>query len=220
MSRSVLNSRRILVVGPALSALARSAMPKAEITAVTAEAVLAHPAGGPMDLVILDAEETRREDYDELVSRGVAVHVTHVRRLSDVEPVLATLAARLDVSRSPSPIVASTPAPRRRAVVPIWRRPWMVLGAPTYGASLLAHLGIAVITGSTGPYPTVTLDEVVECRADVVIAPSEPYPFSERQRDELERIAPTVFVDGKDLFWWGVRTPGALERLGERLSSP
>jgi hypothetical protein len=24
-----------------------------------------------------------------------------------------------------------------------------------------------------------------------------------------------VFVDGRDLFWWGVRSPGARERLAE-----
>ena len=48
---------------------------------------------------------------------------------------------------------------------------------------------------------------------DVVLAPSEPYPFTERQRAELETVAPVVFVDGKDMFWWGARTPDALERL-------
>ena len=69
MSRSVLNSRRILVVGPALSALARSAMPKAEITAVTAEDVLAHPAGGPMDLVILDAAGATPELLAEVIGQ-------------------------------------------------------------------------------------------------------------------------------------------------------
>jgi hypothetical protein len=52
---------------------------------------------------------------------------------------------------------------------------------------------------------------------DVVLAPSEPYPFSSRQRDELERVAPVVFLDGKDLFWWGVRTRGVLARLAHEL---
>jgi hypothetical protein len=47
----------------------------------------------------------------------------------------------------------------------------------------------------------------------VVLAPSEPYPFGERQREELEAVAPVVFVDGKDLFWWGVRTKDAMARL-------
>lgn len=50
------------------------------------------------------------------------------------------------------------------------------------------------------------------------MAPSEPYPFAERHRSELEEVAPTVLVDGRDLLWWGARTPGALERLGRVLS--
>jgi hypothetical protein len=29
--------------------------------------------------------------------------------------------------------------------------------------------------------------------------------------------AEVVIVDGQDLFWWGIRTPGAVERLAERL---
>jgi hypothetical protein len=47
----------------------------------------------------------------------------------------------------------------------------------------------------------------------VVLAPSEPYPFAERHRDELATVAPVRFVDGQDLFWWGARTPAAAERL-------
>jgi len=170
------------------------------------------------DLVIVDAEENRREDYDELVARGLDVHVLHVRDLGDVGPALASLALRVDVAWTEPTLVAGTPV-RRSALVPIWRRPWMVLGTPTYGASLLEHLGVRTLTGTAGPYPTVSLDDAIACGADLVIAPSEPYPFGERQRPELERIAPTVFVDGKDLFWWGVRTPSAIERLAEQFAS-
>jgi hypothetical protein len=46
-----------------------------------------------------------------------------------------------------------------------------------------------------------------------VLAPSEPYPFAERHRTQLEAVAPVVFVDGQDLFWWGSRTPAAVARL-------
>jgi ABC-type hemin transport system substrate-binding protein len=31
--------------------------------------------------------------------------------------------------------------------------------------------------------------------------------------------AAIVRVDGQDLFWWGVRTPGALARLGDEIRS-
>ena len=170
------------------------------------------------DLVIVDAEENRREDYDELIARGVDVHVLHVRGIGDVDVALTELARRVGVEWIQPPLPARVPT-RLSALVPIWRRPWMVLGTPTYGASLLEHIGVRAVTGAPGPYPTVTLDEAIACRADIVIAPSEPYPFTDRQRPELERMAPTVFVDGKDLFWWGVRTPRAIERLALRLGT-
>jgi ABC-type Fe3+-hydroxamate transport system substrate-binding protein len=163
------------------------------------------------DLVVVDEEENRREDYDALVAAGVPVHVLAMRDLADVNPAMDDLARRVDARWEPIP----TP-PRRpitmRAFVPIWRRPWMALGAPTYGASLLSALGIENVFADQ-PYPTVTLEEATEHRPGVVLAPSEPYPFTRRQLPELESVAPTVFVDGKDLFWWGARTAGALERL-------
>lgn len=169
---------------------------------------------GP-DLVVMDEEENRREDFDALVASGLDVVATRVRDLLDVAPTLADLATRLEID------VAAARFPKaralsRRAFVPIWRRPWMALGRPTYGASLLAHLGVEVV-GPEGPYVKTTLDAASALGADVVLAPSEPYPFSTRQRHELEQVAPVIFLDGRDLFWWGTRTCGALERLGEVL---
>ncbi len=90
----------------------------------------------------------------------------------------------------------------------------MALGAPTYGSSLLERIGVSnVFAADRQTYPETTLGEVRGRVPDVVLAPSEPYPFRERHRDELESVAPTVFVDGKDLLWWGTRTAGAIERL-------
>jgi hypothetical protein len=114
--------------------------------------------------------------------------------------------------------------PVARAFVPIWKRPWMSLAGGTYGSSLLAALGVANVfaDADAGPgggdrYPTVTLDEARARRPDVVLAPSEPYPFAERHVPLLAEVAPVVLVDGQDLFWWGVRTPAAIDRLRARL---
>ncbi|MES4793323.1 MAG: cobalamin-binding protein, partial [Chloroflexota bacterium] len=74
-------------------------------------------------------------------------------------------------------------------------------------------IGVVNVLADCGPYPTVTLEEVAALAPDLVVAPSEPYPFGPRHRDELARVAPVVFVDGRDLFWWGVRTPAAASRL-------
>ena len=94
----------------------------------------------------------------------------------------------------------------------------MTLAAGTYGSSLLASVGVAnVFADATTRYPTVTLDDVRARRPDVVLAPSEPYPFAERHVPLFDEVAPVVLVDGQDLFWWGVRTAGARARLAAQL---
>ena len=171
------------------------------------------------DLVVLDEEENRREDYEALVERGLRVHATAVRDLEDVERELGALANVLGLAFNP-PRLAPRRALAHRVVVPIWRRPWIALGAPTYATSLLNHLGYGNVLVDAGPYPHLELAAMAQARPELVLAPSEPYPFSERHRAELETVAPVRFVDGRDLFWWGVRTPAALTRLGEALNSP
>jgi ABC-type Fe3+-hydroxamate transport system substrate-binding protein len=169
------------------------------------------------DLVVVEAEENRREDYDALLDRHVETLALHVRSLEDVATELARLASRIGVRWSPEPLPERVER-RARAFVPIWRRPWMALGVPTYGASLLEQLGVVTVFDDLGPYPSVSLEEARRREPDAVLAPSEPYPFTVRQLPELTTVAPTVLVDGKDLFWWGVRTPHALARLRDVVS--
>ena len=172
------------------------------------------------DLVVLDEEENRREDAEALHAAGIPLFVTAVRAVTDVGPTLRRLA---DAVGAPPPVLAPAPdalAPApgaRSAFVPIWRRPWMTINGDTYGSSLLTHLGVDnAFADAVERYPTVEgLEGVV---ADLVVAPSEPFPFAERHRAELEAVAPVTFVDGRDLFWWGVRTAAAAERLSATLS--
>jgi ABC-type Fe3+-hydroxamate transport system substrate-binding protein len=166
------------------------------------------------DLVVLCEEENRREDASALTEAGLATHVIRIGSVADVEVELDRLAAAVAAHPLPG---AELPAPvpaRATALIPIWRRPWMTMSAATYGSSMLAHLGVInVFADASDRYPTFTLADASGRRPDIVVAPSEPYPFSERHREELEQVAPVVFVDGQDLFWWGVRTPSALARL-------
>jgi hypothetical protein len=84
----------------------------------------------------------------------------------------------------------------------------MALGPGTYGASVLAALGIAVVPDDRGRYPEVDPHAV---DADLVLVPSEPYAFTDEHLAEL--APPTIRVDGQDLLWWGARTSAALGRL-------
>src|SRR5439155_10376654 len=153
---------------------------------------------------------------------GLAVHVVRIRSVADVAPAMVELAAAAGVAGAPGPGAAPAPTPsvtRLRAFVPVWRRPWITLNGDTYGSSLLRAIGVGnVFAGHPDRYPSVSLAEAAELAPDLVIAPTEPYPFGERQRVELEQVAPMVPVDGQDLFWWGVRTPAAIVRVGAALA--
>jgi ABC-type Fe3+-hydroxamate transport system substrate-binding protein len=172
------------------------------------------------DLVVMCEEENRREDADALARAGVPTAALAIDGVGDVAPALRMLAglveADVEVEEVPSQPVGD--GERLRAFVPIWKRPWMTMSGGTYGSSLLSAIGVDnVFADAVERYPTVTLDEARARNPDVVLAPSEPYPFRERHVEQLSEVAPVVLVDGQDLFWWGVRTPAAMARLRRKL---
>ena len=185
------------------------------------------------DAVVMNDEENRREDCEALRAAGLEVVDVSPRTLADVGEVVVRL-ARLTGRAVPAPFgdwpgwlaAHVTSSPTRSAVTMVWRRPWMALGADTYGASLLAAVGYATPAfadphGTVAPrYPEVTLDAVCAREPEAVLLPSEPYPFAQRHRPEVVAAVPravVALVDGQDLFWWGIRTPEALTRLAARL---
>jgi len=184
------------------------------------------------DLVVVNDEENRIEDADALVDAGLRVHSMSPRSVADVGPAVAVLGDAVGVD-APAPFGpdewerwldeqrAVAPGLARRSAVLVWRRPWMTTNADTYGSSLLELLGIEnVFAGAEERYPETTLEEIAERHADLVLLPSEPYPFKDRHVDEVETIvrgADVRLVDGRDLFWWGIRTPDAVARLCEAL---
>ncbi len=191
------------------------------------------------DLVILDKHENRLEDYEALIASGLTVFATSIASIDDLDrdfselnfkfhlalPVPSKEITGLHLTKYLSnrefPITPCDPsgAVQRpiRALVPIWRNPYMVINSHTYAGDLLRRIGVEVI-GGISEYSKVDLDDF-KSRVDVVLAPSEPYKFTKRQLPELTQVAPKVeFVDGKDLFWWGARTSSALIRLKAQLT--
>jgi ABC-type Fe3+-hydroxamate transport system substrate-binding protein len=181
------------------------------------------------DLVVVNDEENRFDDAAALVDAGLAVHSMSPRSVEDVGAEVVQLAQRVGTAVpdgfAPDAWHAWLTAmltPRwYEAFVAVWRRPWMSMAADTYGSSLLDLLGVGnVFADAVDRYPEVTLDEIATLAPNLVVLPNEPYPFAERHVAEIERAVPgvpTALVDGRDLFWWGIRTPAAAERLRDAL---
>lgn len=172
------------------------------------------------DLVVVDREENRKEDAAALIEAGLDVHITHVTTLDDVEPTMLRLAERVGIIAALGPVPPWPDQLPRMAFVPIWRRPWMTINGDTYGSSILATCGVvSAFADHADRYPTVTLESAAALGPDLVILPSEPYAFSERHVAEVRGVAADVrLIDGRDLFWWGVRTPSAQARLAQALA--
>ncbi|MFE7126649.1 helical backbone metal receptor [Streptomyces sp. NPDC057617] len=175
------------------------------------------------DLVIANEEENRAPDLAALRAAGLSVLVTEVRTLeqafTELERVLVAgcglaVPRWLDDARRAWEAPEPPPYERRAAVVPVWRRPWMVLGRDTFAGDLLARLGVANVYGAHPErYPRIPLDELRASGAGLVVLPDEPYRFTADDGPEAFPGLPAALVDGRYLTWYGpslVRAPEML----------
>jgi ABC-type Fe3+-hydroxamate transport system substrate-binding protein len=178
------------------------------------------------DLVLANVEENRREDVEALRAAGVPVHVTYPRTLDGALDELAALFDRLGVA-SPGWLArarvawdAPTPAVTRPAVVPVWRRPWVVLGPDTFAGDLLRRLGVAnLYADATERYPRPPLDEMLARGPELVVLPDEPYPFDVDDGPEAFPGVPCALVSGRHLTWYGPSLVEARPLLAHQLAS-
>ncbi|MGK9464274.1 helical backbone metal receptor [Streptomyces sp. G6] len=164
------------------------------------------------DLVIANEEENRAPDLDALRAAGVEVLVTEVRTVPQAFTELARVLTACGAPSRPrwldeaEAAWTAPPRPERRttAVVPIWRRPWMVLGSDTFAGDVLARLGVDHLYASHPErYPKVPVEELRAARPDLVVLPDEPYRFTADDGPEAFPGLPCALVDGRYLTWYG-----------------
>lgn len=165
------------------------------------------------DLVLANEEENRAPDLAALRAAGITVLVTEIRTLdqafTELHRALVTGCGlgRPDWLDAAEAAWAALPPPAsvpRRAIVPIWRRPWMVLGRDTFAGDLLARLGVRnVYADHAERYPCIPLDELNATGADLVVLPDEPYRFTATDGPEAFPALPAALVDGRYLTWYG-----------------
>jgi ABC-type Fe3+-hydroxamate transport system substrate-binding protein len=173
------------------------------------------------DLVVANAEENRPPDLAVLRAHGIPVWVTDIRTvdqaLASIDKLLRAVGAIdtrwLSQARNswlnPPPVVEGR---RLRAVVPIWRRPWMHLGSDTYAGDVLQRLGVDnVLADSQRRYPKLGLERLPE--VDLVVLPDEPYQFTETDGPEAFPGVPCALVSGRFLTWYGPAMVGAPQAL-------
>jgi ABC-type Fe3+-hydroxamate transport system substrate-binding protein len=166
------------------------------------------------DLVLANQEENRRVDAERLRAVGIPVWVTVIRTLDEA---IASLRRMFSVAlgwpeppwltraeqawRDPG---LTTPRPRVRAVIPVWRDPWIVVGSATFTGDVAGRLGLDnLYADHPGRYPRVSLSDLAARGPDLIVLPDEPYPFSPDDGPEMFPGHRVALVEGRSLTWYG-----------------
>jgi ABC-type Fe3+-hydroxamate transport system substrate-binding protein len=183
------------------------------------------------DLVLANSEENRPEDVERLRANGIPVWV--MAASASVPAALGSLRRILTQAyelAEPEWLVEAEeiwrevrPA-RFHAVVPVWRKPWIVLGRETFAGDVLRRVGVEnVYAASEERYPRPDVEELrahFAADADLLVLPDEPYLFTEDDGPDHFPDAPYVLVSGRHLTWYGPSLVDAHAALLEALPSP
>ena len=175
------------------------------------------------DLVLMNEEENRRQDAEALREAGVAVFVTFPRTVDeafvDLRRLFDALLVKVPLWLEAAENVwaeARATAASTAVLVPVWRRPWVVVGGGTFAGDVLARLGFSnVYEASEERYPRPPLAELQAAGADLVVLPDEPYAFTATDGPEAFPGIPSALVSGRHLTWYGpslVDAPSVLRR--------
>jgi len=175
------------------------------------------------DLVLCNTEENRPEDIEWLRLRFEVLEF-FPRSVTDAGDMVLAIgrtvdrgdeaeANRLLIEAEQLRIEAELFAePRLRVFYPIWKDPWMTIGAGTYVNDVLAICGAEnVFAGCEHRYPEIQLAQISHLKPDLCLLPSEPYAFTEQHRIRLLHDPAfcgrsVQLVDGKWFSWHGTRT--------------
>lgn len=186
------------------------------------------------DLVIVNKEENRLEDCRALEAGGLRLHVTHPCTVAAAADMIEELGAACGAreagaalaTRCREALAAAESRTSRpmHTFCPIWRKPWMTFRRATYIGDMLARAGCENVFGERegSDFFEVSLEEVLAATPELVVLPDEPFVFEPKHEDELRAAgvaARFLFVDGKDLAWYGPRIPAALERLSRDVAA-
>lgn len=173
------------------------------------------------DIVVMNMEENRRTDADELAAKGIRVHVTYPRTVDTALDELGTLVRSLGADDEPQWLrqareewARPAPTQTRTAIVPVWRRPWIVAGGDTFTSDVLRRLGVRNLYDDPDErYPRPSLEELQGTEPDLVVLPDEPYLFTADDGPEAFPGRRCVLVSGRDLTWYGPSLADARARL-------
>ena len=142
--------------------------------------------------------------------------------------VLLTPGFKATTEEALAAVRTRTPKRRPRVIALVWKNPFMAVGGDTFAHDMLVQSGGAnPFETAARRYPRVDGRELAAARPEVVLLPTEPYAFGEKDRLELlaldcpaSRDGRIHIVEGELLSWYGPRMARALQIFSELIVGP
>ncbi|MFC5408760.1 ABC transporter substrate-binding protein [Larkinella bovis] len=179
------------------------------------------------DLILANREENTREQI-EVLQRSYPVLVTDVTTIADALAMIQVVGTAVGCGPEAGQVVQRITAAFQQGgfeicnrvasdvqveagnsvAYLIWRKPYMIAARQTFIHSVLETGGFRNAFADQTRYPVISENELKAARPDYLFLSSEPYPFSEKHRAELQAVCPdarVVLVDGELFSWYGSR---------------
>jgi len=174
------------------------------------------------DLVVMNREENRREDFEALSGR-TNVLMTDILTVDDALREMRRIGIAVgcgDASEMMCHQIESAlpekPATSVDIAYFIWRDPWMVTGGSTYINDVLRRFGMRNVFADMDRYPEIALDELRLRNPSLILLSSEPYPFKPKHIAQILTAMPDAkvdLVDGEWFSWYGSRMLNSFKNI-------
>jgi ABC-type Fe3+-hydroxamate transport system substrate-binding protein len=96
----------------------------------------------------------------------------------------------------------------------IWKDPYMVAGGGTFINHIMPYCCLENIFSAEKRYPQISLEDIEEKKCELILLSSEPYPFKQKHKQEIQTHFPKIkieLVDGEMFSWYGSRLIKSIE---------
>ncbi len=186
------------------------------------------------DLIIANKEENDKSQIKTL-EKEFPIWISDVYDLSSAIEMIERLGEVLDKAAASNSLIttlkirfkeidsATFQSQKLSTAYFIWRKPYMVAGAGTFIDKMLERAGFQNIFKSLNRYPEISLNALKEMQPELILLPSEPFPFKSKHMLEFQNICPSSvikLVDGELFSWYGsrlLRAPAYFSNLRQEI---
>ncbi|MEO9052794.1 MAG: helical backbone metal receptor [Ginsengibacter sp.] len=171
------------------------------------------------DLIIANKEENVREQIEELAMNydvwltdvndltGAISMINDIGKLTGKETKTTALASEINAGFQILREISSSRDKISAAYI-IWKDPYMVAAHDTFINDMMHYCGMHNVFSDRSRYPQITLADIRNENATLILLSSEPFPFKEKHKKEIKEQLPGIkieLVDGEMFSWYGSR---------------